>query len=684
MKNNDTMISLCVMSGPKRVVVKCDAKVTTVKQFFELAMNALDIPVLVESMEGSVKFYVDCFPQPRRPIIDSSRIKDTANDNKTSTLQSLHECGIRHQDKILVEVETSARASSPTGKTVNPEVSLASSTTKQSQRTRRKAAIAATKSFATTIQQQEEMLQVFSSPKSKRSAPATKSPSTIKTNSRHFANLVRSANSNEGLGRRLRDGVTTVQNKSPTNKHARTSENMNQPTDIIEGLVSATNSKTTGARLMRKGWRQAVESAYEQNQASARVAAAQSIDSIEFMIKEPSSTSSSQSNVQQLHVEYKKGVQGRGKYLDAVDYIDHDVLVATISAIYPSEALRSFHLALLSPRVFWSLLYHYKNYRITIDENESRHFDDIVHSALLWCCPNIDWGYLRRRPEQLSEKARENLRQKVESKNSNIDWDAAAAAIMSVEQAMDDMTSATIKSSINVVNGSNRDIEITNKDDFDDWDVFHETELLIDELIECLQSYTTTESVHMVHSYDINKVIFVLSEHLQIRNQSELANVDSEAVDLQTRLLTELLEEKQNSCKIPKYSAPNTVTISLDAINHWIEYAQINRASEVMYEIFDGASSVVDMLLDTVRCGTPRDLIFWESTPETLVETVHEGWRDVVKTHDSEMEELIEITITVPKIRFFCRRARIALEKLEWLTNYITPLEDDDCSDDSS
>ena len=716
--NNDTstkmstVITICVTAavGSKRSVVKCDATTTTIDQFQVLALTALGIPPL--SHDTTTELFVDCFPQPRRPIAQQPENHSSvsviaaasgSDDGQINARQpTLFDCGIRHQDRIIVV--TSESTSKPKGRRNNnknnsPAAQSPPHQPQQEQRSRRKAAIAATESFAATIQQQDEQMMAITSktsPAKRTKASPKKSSNTIssgKSASRHFTNLERIASdTNEVVGgRRLRDGAVTTSPRRKRTKMGTSSTTTNRGSDIVEGLVSTTTDTSSSARLMRKGWRQAVESAYEQNQAHARVAASQNlIRMVEFTITNESIGTSTSDQPAQLQVAYKKGVQGRGVYTDVVDFIDYDVLVATISEIHPAEALRSFHLALLSPRVFWSLLYHYKNH-ITTTGLPVQNIGDVVQASLRWCCPNLDWTYLRRRPEQLSEKAKENLRQKHERSNpasNNMDWEAAAAAILSVEQAMDGMVVVTNgeeeAANPNTVVGG--DDENNN-----DWALFNVTSFEMSDLIECITSYEadstddTVEHEAVAVLYPLNHVVYALTQKLNIRTIYELANLSNGAREVNDSL-TKVLPEVDKIIVprvIPEDENNDIVQISLAAIEQWIESAQETTAHLSVISICDNNAEIVEVLTKTLRCSTPRDLLFWESVPSLCVEQVQNRWRDVAVSEDmshdqmNEWERIVEEYITESNILKWCRRAHVALEQVAWLNNYVAPIEFD-------
>ena len=98
-----------------------------------------------------------------------------------------------------------------------------------------------------------------------------------------------------------------------------------------------------------------------------------------------------------------QGTADKTHQTETVDWIPRDVLEAVIRGIHMSnqEALRPENVALLSPRVLWSLMYCFKQ-----EEEEMVSIIIIIIISLADCyealLPNLDWTFLRRRAQQLS------------------------------------------------------------------------------------------------------------------------------------------------------------------------------------------------------------------------------------------------------------------------------------------
>jgi cell fate (sporulation/competence/biofilm development) regulator YmcA (YheA/YmcA/DUF963 family) len=363
---------------------------------------------------------------------------------------------------------------------------------------------------------------------------------------------------------------------------------------------------------MRKGWRKAVNDAFEQNRAVARVAAIPAKAIFTF----PETIASEGDMGQTLLVTYPKGLQGRGDYEERVDYLPRDVLVSVIAAIHPvnPDALRPANLALLSPRVFWSVAYHGMEYTS-------------ISEALQALQPDLDWTFLRRRRETLSAKARENLRQKEEVSQTSIDnWEAAAAAIESVEHAMEKVHA------LDRSQRQARNLQAIERRSV--WKILTPVEEDLDELTACI-------SGGPIAGYTAEALAKGLIGQCTVHNWRQLANAKTET------LIQKLGVSDDESTRA--------------LVQNWIDRAQQETLDEIMVEICDGNVEAVELLRESARSGTPRDLAVWKSIAESL---------------HSELQ-CNSAAAAIPDVNLlqkWCDQAQHALEQLEWLAWYTTPI----------
>lgn len=572
------------------------------------------------SLLGSVDFLKFGFP---------SQILRLGDSNKDVLIKDL---GIANQEKIVVSLLSEAKTSQVTDADAKQSSTPNSSSNKvnlvDNIRPRRKAAALANESIIEASKLIKASEEAFKKQKRANHKPMTPETKAKLATARHFRTVEAVSSA-----RRLHDGALVGQKKI-----ARSPSSVHGATNVEEALMTSFGSRSRGARLLRHGWKQAVNSMYEQNQSVARVASIEA-NTAEFEIVKNDTTSA-----QSLHVTYPKGIQGRSdqRYEDIVsELIDIDALKEVVRMICNSdstpEALRPSNLALLSPRVFWCLHYHYRNNQHEQEHSMRNH--DATEAALRWLHPTFNWSYLCRRATKLSAKAQENLRQKQEStsNDSTSNWEAAVSAIESVEQAMAKMYDD--QSSENNVD--------TGTIGFDklDWALETPDEHDVDELIECISKSSMHEKFT---SNNVALFASLLLEKCTIRNWRELANAQAESL--------------YSTLKRIEFSAPELTVADVDS---WIDYAQERSIEEIMYEICDNDDDAIELLEQAANSGTPKDLSCWS----LIVPTLHKELEDFIK-QDSR-------SIHVPtrdQLKKWCQKSEIVLNQLDWLNFYTTPI----------
>jgi len=383
---------------------------------------------------------------------------------------------------------------------------------------------------------------------------------------------------------------------------------------MSEALLGALNDSGKMGQVLRRGMKNAVQASYETSSAFSRLAAVQA--------KTFTMTTRDNAGSSVLHVSYQGSVD-KTKTEEQVDCIPRDVLEAVLRGIHASttEALRPENLALLSPRVLWSLVHIFPEHSSVPD----------MYKELL---PDLAWNFLRRRAQQLSEKAMENLRQEQEAKGEDEgDGARAAEAISAVEHAMENLHdySAAERQTRQAQAAMMRFEAVHGTSESDgaaaaEWKLVTPTEPDRDELRQCLEG--TASSV-------VTSLINKLMRECQIHNWRELANVDN----------VQALAEKLGVL-------PSNVQV-------WVDRAQDQSVDEIIVEVCDGNIRAVELLTETARSGTPKDLAVWRNIPQLL----HQRMTD--KEGAPSMDEL----------RTWSGRAHELLQEYEWLNWYATPVE---------
>ncbi|KAL7488265.1 hypothetical protein ACHAW6_013837 [Cyclotella cf. meneghiniana] len=609
------------------------------------------------------------------------------------------ELGIRSNENVIVKmtfVDSDDNACAEERKKIKREKSDQTSSIDQEKfaasvgRPKRAAAEAASSSFKDVINAQNAMM------KSEKNKPSTRS-----NNFGYARNISKTPKKikMEGIGYRLSDSQVFPGSPAKRSiKQNQSKETHNDPLfqskdDIATTLISSlgTNSKGVGnvGKFLRAAMKGALAKTYEASKAQVRVSAVENGDYEFEKIKGGSvvdggivlGTMKNDSNDSEeydilgrtmYHVSYGKGIEGRGKIVEQVEIIGIDALKAVIGTVYNSESvsdeadddiederksdgkemLRPASIAQMSPRIFWSLVFHYNK---TEEKQANRVSHPVsVEDMLKSLMPQLDWSHLDRggRKRVLSEKAKENLRQEKRSASktstANNDLDAGVRALEEINDVVlsrmnehrgDRGQKQSVNTTTNRAGGSHDTMS-------DDWTLVTQDEDDEEELIECiLESRNNVDSLshrcseEMARTY--SSIMMSKSEQPCCRNLRELADTNPEALN----------SKLTKQCKQLKKQPP-----SLNTINDWIDKAQQQSLEEIMLEILDGDEEVLELLREKAHSSSPRDLMHWQSFPKMLLETM-ECW------HYSEQDVLRWIS-----------RARVALRLCSWLELFTTPV----------
>jgi hypothetical protein len=530
---------------------------------------------------------------------------------------------------------------------VSPIKSESSSATS---RPKRASAQAATDSFKDIIRAQDKVINS----EKKKSASTSKSKSTNTKNEPSAAQIAARkraatfANSRKLAalpgGRRLDDDrPSPVESpnvtSSPMRKTKKTSnsifKNLGSEDDISFALISSLDSGSKGgkvSKVLRASMKKTVEKSYEASRAVVRNSAIASRKATFSQVANQGGNTNNSTGTSL--VKYPKSVEGRGYFEEQVHIITPMMLKAVVQAVYDDhdendldgesasgrEMLKPSNMALLSPRVFWSLWYHYQDNCASIEQ------------ALDKMLPDLDWSFLHNRFRQLSEKAKENLLQKdgpggeVKAKDAK----AGIRAVQAVEKAMETMYDET------VVDARERAAQAAlarfGQADHDNWVVQTPTDVDEDEVKECIAACQD-----VLDDEVINQCIRTLQSRLLIHNWRELANAVPEAV-------LSILVEKG-------------VKVETGAIEAWIAAAQSRSIEEIMLEIIDSDQDLYEILSDELSSATPKDLALWANAPDLIIE-----------------EARSQVMVSENDLKKYCLRARKAIETLQWLETYSTSI----------
>ena len=531
---------------------------------------------------------------------------------------------VQNQERIQVEFGSSNNGSTAKAKTVKSKKSSTSSSTSNCNnnngtkggRPKRAAAKAATEAFPDVIKAQDATIasQSQSQNKNKRRPlknSASSSPAKNQKKSQPTRTQISAA---AGDGRRLADGAT-VQNPRKR-KAVQQQPTPSTSSDMSEALLGALDNKGKMGQVLRKGMKNAVVASYEISRAFSRLAAIQARTFKVEVITESL-----------IKVTFTGSVD-KSKVEETVDLIPRDVLETVLKGIHLSnrEALRPENLSRLSPRVLWSLMHEFPD-------------KDSITECYQSILPGLEWDFLRRRAEQLSEKALENLRQEEEAKGEdvNMDLDHAAEAIHAVENAMENLHAHEISQrKSRVARAALARLQLQQQGAGTEWELVTPSEPDREELLKCIE--TAPPHTEIGTSDAKADLVDKLMKVCRIHNWRELANV-ADSANVVSML-------------------GNAVTS--EQVQKWIDHAQDESVDEIIVEICDGCTEHVERLTEMARTGTPKDLAAWRCIPESL----HE-----------QLGSDAASAITVDQIAKWTNRAHKLLQEYEWLNWYATPIE---------
>jgi hypothetical protein len=135
-------------------------------------------------------------------------------------------------------------------------------------------------------------------------------------------------------------------------------------------------------------------------------------------------------------------------------------------------------------------------------------------------------------------------------------------------------------------------------------------------------------------------------------------------------------------CQIPNWRAlananaaalAAKVQVPVDIVTAWMVRAQQESVDEIIVEICQGNVDAVELLREAARSGTPKDLATWR----WIVDTLHEELVRYQEQQKQQQQDVKEETMSVPDaetLQLWCDRAQHALEQIEWLNWYATPI----------
>ena len=611
-------------------------------------------------------------------------------------------------------------AAAVAGKKSNGESSSAIESLTTTGRQKRASAMAATANFKDVIAAQDAIMKN----EKKKSPKKNKSTSVIAggTNS-NIAGFGKANNASkriatigggnnkakkvkiEGGGYRLSDGKAFAgTSPSKKKKAASDGEAMFKSEDDVANklLTSLSSGGGNVGKYLRTAMKGAVTKSYEASRAAVRVAAVNTGDYSFEKVKGGSvvdgggvvlgtakdhagDTTAGEGEVDEdlgrtlYTVSYSKGMEGRGRYDEQVEIIGLAALKSVLKHVYDSSnnesggedgsgenkdgRLRPVLIAQLSPRAFWSLVYHCSS-EATQSPTANISVEDMLRSTL----PQLDWSHLERggRKRVLSEKAKENLRQTTTEptaeeslQNNGIGEQNAieelGESILNAAMAGDEVdhgqelserelmaraAMARFGSENGAMQSAVTSSPVREEPNVDNWMLVTPTDDDIDELVECI-----TEGAVTSEQYDEDTAKTwsgILLDNIQ--NWRVLANCNTDDI-------------------ISKLTGKDCPQPSSDIVQEWIDAAQVHTMEEIMLEILGGDQDALDLLQDKAKSCSPRDLVQWRDAPGMLADTLSSADETSSNWKRSDVMRWIS-------------RAEIALGVCTWLEDYTSHVKE--------
>jgi len=627
--------------------------VTASMKFSDLKQTSFQIFGL-SSEKYDVELWSGFPPKMLECVINDKNESDAGEDCLVKSIINGGENVIVKFDEKKKKVSRKRRITENNSSESKTDTSMASTSTRRSKRgiPKRAAAEVASATFKDVIREQDKLLE-----KVKVTRKATQSPSKLASmrKSREAAASARRLASLSG-GRRLNDTTEPSSRKNTSEASSKKGpvKGMGSENDISFALLSSVNSssKSNVSKLLRSAMRKTVEKSYEASRAVVRCSAITSSHDITFTpISKGEATCNNDGS---FTVKFPKGIEGNGYFEDDVHIISIETLKAVILSVYRAddedndgdglagrEMLKPTNMAQLSPRVFWSMWFHFRTKCKSVEE------------ALILLLPELDWKFLTKRSRQLSQKAKENLIQNQEKDGSNLEeskhadeYKKGVKAIENVENAMTNMYESTHESSRERAAQAALERLKTREGKKCTWNFQTPTDQDLDELRECIIEASDNENKRLSPD-QIEACVQHLASHCHMENWRMLANAQVD--DLCITHLQKVIQD-----------------VDKEFLDEIINGAQVRSIDEIMLEILDGNEDIYDVLRNDAASSTPLDLTLWYFMPEVLLE-------EVSALNNGELK------VTTREITKWCDRAKQVVESLSWLEKYATSISDHTC-----
>lgn len=432
--------------------------------------------------------------------------------------------------------------------------------------------------------------------------------------------------------------------------------------DIADHLLSAVSGGTgTQNRVARKVFRNAVAHQYSSTQAVHRVNA---IYSGKYTMRECGgqclATSAGSNNFTHVEVAYNKGAGSRSQHVETVELLSKELLLGVLKVAVlgedgqgrgsddAREVLKPMNLSRCSPRIFWSLVFHY---------------GPIITESIRTVLRGVDdCAWLDERKKELSEKARINQAQKDEQEAAK-QARKAAKGKGKVEKAVPTGASPSGSSVTDIgttatpTSGGASNIEATRTGTDDGFTAMLRREITEQSSLEDLVPEGWRGA---------------LLNYLQVPEDSS-GDVVMNLAQLQCSLkLRDAISSMHSGAGS---SSGGGSSLSLDQLESWIASAQAQVFHIVWRTICGGGSERLRCALHKLRIRVPKEFRVWRAAPEGLLQGLLDSDAELVDKisytwaveRDDKSAEATQQPLDVERVSWMCEVSNAALRLFAWM-----------------
>jgi hypothetical protein len=399
---------------------------------------------------------------------------------------------------------------------------------------------------------------------------------------------------------------STSANAAPRRTRLSASDSASSEADISEHLLSAVSGGTgKRSKILRKVFRDAVEHQYNSAKAVSRL---QAVYSGKYTVKDNSTSRYLGTGTSsRIDIRFHRGFGSRTYFEETVDLLSDEVLKELMKVALNEdeegsemgrEVLKPMNLSKCSPRIFWSLVYHHGPNLIEAIKELLKGIDDNCEEWLL------------DRKRELSEKARENQRQK----------------------EMEEQEKQARKR--RKLGGNANQVESTTDDQPEVIDMADDESALsaaVTVVVSPLKRrlFTFLSKIPFENNFPAayERILFQFFQSTSTNSSSTTSSSSSSSSgsDCPSSAVIQLTNHRITRESLQQLNSSSTTspkgsqTVYEEQLESWISLAQHRLFSVFWNQICGGGSERMRKALEKLRIRVPSELKIWKSAPEGLL-----------------------------------------------------------------